>query len=90
MLQQKNTVLLNRIKYLFLALILYDMGSIGITAGAHRLWSHRSYSANLPLQLILFIFYSSTAGVKINLKKINLILLHALLYSNIELIKGSI
>ena len=27
--------------------------AIGITAGAHRLWSHRSYKAKLPLRYIL-------------------------------------
>ncbi|KTG06441.1 hypothetical protein cypCar_00040463 [Cyprinus carpio] len=27
--------------------------ALGITAGAHRLWSHRSYKASLPLQIFL-------------------------------------
>ncbi|XP_046741237.1 acyl-CoA Delta-9 desaturase-like [Diprion similis] len=31
---------------------------IGITAGAHRLWSHRAYKANLNLRIILLILYS--------------------------------
>lgn len=31
---------------------------IGITAGAHRLWSHRSYKAKLPLRILLLIFYT--------------------------------
>nr|XP_012215839.1 PREDICTED: acyl-CoA Delta(11) desaturase-like [Linepithema humile] len=53
------------LKTILWSLILYDMGSISVTAGAHRLWSHRSYSANLPLRLILFIFYSSTAQISI-------------------------
>ncbi|OXU32085.1 hypothetical protein TSAR_007842 [Trichomalopsis sarcophagae] len=26
---------------------------VGVTAGAHRLWAHRSYSANLPLRILL-------------------------------------
>ncbi|XP_011499801.1 PREDICTED: acyl-CoA Delta(11) desaturase-like isoform X2 [Ceratosolen solmsi marchali] len=30
---------------------------IGITAGAHRLWAHRSYSAKLPLRIFLAILY---------------------------------
>lgn len=30
-------------------------GAFGITAGAHRLWSHRSYKAKWPLRLILMI-----------------------------------
>jgi stearoyl-CoA desaturase (delta-9 desaturase) len=35
---------------------LYILGGLGITAGAHRLWSHRSYKANAPLRFILMIF----------------------------------
>lgn len=38
------------------ALSLYFASGLGITAGAHRLWSHRSYKAKWPLQLILVIF----------------------------------
>lgn len=34
---------------------LYLIGGMGITAGAHRLWSHRSYKANAPLRFILMI-----------------------------------
>jgi stearoyl-CoA desaturase (delta-9 desaturase) len=36
--------------------LLYIMGGLGITAGAHRLWAHRSYKAKLPLKLILVVF----------------------------------
>ncbi|PSN54673.1 Acyl-CoA desaturase [Blattella germanica] len=32
------------------------LGGIGITAGAHRLWAHRSYKAKLPLRIILAFF----------------------------------
>ncbi|GFT59100.1 stearoyl-CoA desaturase 5 [Nephila pilipes] len=39
------------------AVFLYLMSGIGVTAGAHRLWSHRSYKARLPLRIFLaFIF----------------------------------
>lgn len=31
-------------------------GGMGITAGAHRLWSHKSYKAKLPLRALLMIF----------------------------------
>jgi len=31
----------------------YELTAIGITAGYHRLWSHRAYSANLPLRILL-------------------------------------
>lgn len=37
---------------------LYMMNGLGITAGAHRLWSHRSYHAKLPLRILLAIFNS--------------------------------
>ncbi|CAG2110951.1 unnamed protein product [Medioppia subpectinata] len=33
-------------------------GGLGVTAGAHRLWSHRSYKARLPLRILLMIFFS--------------------------------
>lgn len=34
----------------------YVMSGLGITAGAHRLWSHRSFKAKLPLRIILAIW----------------------------------
>jgi len=34
------------------------MGALGITAGAHRLWAHRSYKAKLPARILLGIFNS--------------------------------
>ncbi|XP_014209579.1 acyl-CoA Delta(11) desaturase-like [Copidosoma floridanum] len=30
---------------------------VGITAGLHRLWAHRSYSAKLPLRILLAVLY---------------------------------
>lgn len=41
---------------LFLCLSAYFcflMSALGVTAGAHRLWSHRSYKAKLPLRIFL-------------------------------------
>lgn len=35
---------------------MYELSGLGITAGAHRLWAHRSYKAKLPLRIILMIF----------------------------------
>ncbi|CAD1468276.1 unnamed protein product, partial [Heterotrigona itama] len=35
---------------------LYICTSLGITAGAHRLWAHRSYKAKWPLQILLVVF----------------------------------
>ncbi|XP_034665215.1 acyl-CoA Delta(11) desaturase-like isoform X2 [Drosophila subobscura] len=39
-----------------LAYILYAVSGLGITAGAHRLWAHRSYKAKWPLRVILATF----------------------------------
>lgn len=41
---------------LFLCLSAYFcflLTALGVTAGAHRLWSHRSYKAKLPLRIFL-------------------------------------
>lgn len=38
------------------AFSLYVASGLGITAGAHRLWAHRSYKAKWPLRVILIIF----------------------------------
>ena len=35
------------------ALFLYFFSGFGVTGGAHRLWSHRSYKARWPLRLLL-------------------------------------
>lgn len=45
-----------QIKTTILAYILYNLGGLGITAGAHRLWSHRSYKAKWPLRIMLCCF----------------------------------
>ncbi|PSN55195.1 Acyl-CoA Delta(11) desaturase [Blattella germanica] len=41
--------------------------TFGVTAGAHRLWSHRAYKAKLPLRIILVMCYLS-AGMYTVLK----------------------
>jgi len=38
------------------ALLAYEsLGGIGVTAGAHRLWSHRTYTATTPFRFLLMI-----------------------------------
>ncbi|XP_004616412.1 stearoyl-CoA desaturase [Sorex araneus] len=37
------------------AFLYYIISALGITAGAHRLWSHRTYKARLPLRVFLII-----------------------------------
>jgi len=44
--------------FLFLT---YQFSGAGITAGAHRLWAHKSYSARLPLRIFLTVA-NSMAG----------------------------
>ncbi|XP_073954908.1 acyl-CoA Delta(11) desaturase-like [Choristoneura fumiferana] len=41
-----------------LAFILFTFAEIGITAGAHRLWAHKTYKAKTPLQILLMVFNS--------------------------------
>lgn len=40
------------------AVILYVLSGLGITAGAHRLWAHRSYKAKTPLRVFLAVMQS--------------------------------
>lgn len=49
---------------LFLAGVLMGaLSAFGVTAGAHRLWTHRSYKAKWPLRVILVICYSIAGQV---------------------------
>ena len=38
--------------------ILFLCSNFGVTAGVHRYWTHKSYKATLPLQIILMCLYS--------------------------------
>lgn len=42
-----------------LAFVCYCISGVGITAGYHRLFSHRSYDAKLPIRLLLIIMGTS-------------------------------
>jgi len=44
---------------LLFALVYYNLSCMGITAGAHRLWAHKTYSARLPLRIFLACCNSS-------------------------------
>jgi stearoyl-CoA desaturase (delta-9 desaturase) len=37
---------------------MYAFNALGVTAGVHRLWAHRSYKANLPYRILLMVFNS--------------------------------
>jgi stearoyl-CoA desaturase (delta-9 desaturase) len=39
-------------------LVMWQVGGFGITCGAHRLWSHRSYDAKLPFKVVLMLLNS--------------------------------
>lgn len=39
-------------------IFLYQLSALGITAGLHRLWSHRSYKAKLPTRFLLMLLES--------------------------------
>lgn len=41
------------------AFLMYNLSALGITAGAHRLWAHKTYTARLPLGIFLAICNSS-------------------------------
>ena len=43
------------IRHIIVVDLMGKLGSFGIVAGAHRLWSHRSYRARLPLRIFLMI-----------------------------------
>ncbi|XP_050673956.1 acyl-CoA Delta-9 desaturase-like [Leptidea sinapis] len=55
-------IMTNQVKLwtiIFVFLTIYTTG-FGITAGVHRLWSHRAYKANLPLRILLAILFTVT------------------------------
>ncbi|AAS50520.1 AAR153Cp [Eremothecium gossypii ATCC 10895] len=49
-----------RFEVLALAIVYYSLGGLGITAGYHRLWAHRSYSARWPLRVMYALFGASS------------------------------
>lgn len=53
--------------FYFLAYILFVLGTFGISAGVHRLWSHKAYKAKFPLRVILMIFNSLAYQVNNNI-----------------------
>ncbi|XP_011637426.1 acyl-CoA Delta(11) desaturase-like isoform X2 [Pogonomyrmex barbatus] len=39
---------------------MYLISNLGLSAGVHRLWSHKCYKAKLPLRILLLICYNSS------------------------------
>lgn len=48
-------VLYAQIRTLLFYFILIQFGATGIICGAHRLWTHRTFKASLPLRIFLMI-----------------------------------
>lgn len=49
-----------------LVILMIFVGGEGITVGAHRLWTHRSYKARMPLQILLIILQTLAGQVSSN------------------------
>ncbi|PIK45815.1 putative stearoyl-CoA desaturase 5 [Apostichopus japonicus] len=45
----------SNVKTLLFATVLVFVGVMGVTAGPHRLWCHRGYSAKLPMRILLAV-----------------------------------
>jgi stearoyl-CoA desaturase (delta-9 desaturase) len=53
------------VQMIFVADFTYGyIGALGVTAGAHRYWTHKSYKAKLPLRILLAALYLITGMVK--------------------------
>ena len=47
-------------------MFLYVIGTLGISAGVHRLWAHKAYKARLPMRMLLTFFNSIAFQVRQN------------------------
>ena len=52
----------------------YIFTGLGVTAGAHRLWSHRSYKAKTPLRILLALMNSAALQVTYELIQLFIII----------------
>ncbi|EFN76589.1 acyl-CoA Delta(11) desaturase [Harpegnathos saltator] len=58
--------MIGNITTFFWTVFLGAVQGIGVTAGVHRLWTHRAYKAKLPLRYLLLIFYTIAGQNKIS------------------------
>jgi stearoyl-CoA desaturase (delta-9 desaturase) len=49
------------IRYVYLGFILYLLAGLGVTAGMHRLWAHRTYKAHPIVKYFLLLFATVAA-----------------------------
>jgi len=47
-----------KMETLVMTLIIYVFTTLGVTAGAHRLWSHRAYKARLPYRIFMMVMFT--------------------------------
>jgi stearoyl-CoA desaturase (delta-9 desaturase) len=48
-----------KIRILIAFVILHTLTGLGVTAGAHRLWAHKCYTASYPLRVFLMLMNSN-------------------------------
>lgn len=53
--------------YFLAAFVMGMFAGFGVTGGAHRYWTHRSFKANLPLRIIMMICYTAAGQVNISI-----------------------
>jgi Fatty-acid desaturase len=79
--KQPNNTMISFNLYLFSAILMYQAGATGITAGAHRLWAHRAYKAKTPLKLILLLFNTLAFQVRSDRSGVKIIISSSFSYS---------
>lgn len=51
--------------------VIARIASMGVLAGSHRLWAHRSYKARLPLRILLMILHTMSLQVFLEISKVS-------------------
>jgi len=60
-----SSVVVNTVFRCFPAIFVVYASGFGITAGAHRLWSHRAYKAKWPLRFLLIVLFTVAGQVRL-------------------------
>lgn len=53
------------ILFIFSGVLVAAFAAVGVTAGAHRLWAHRSYKAKWPMRIILMLLQTTAFQVSL-------------------------
>lgn len=67
------------------AFIVGGIGGFGVTGGAHRYFTHRSFKAKLPLQLILILCYTVSGQVCYTLVNIEIFKCLVVVYASLHI-----